>query len=369
MLRSQRSLPRRADARRLPLVVRRALSYNSTPAPPPPPVEPPQPHNASLPTYAPGSAQQGTTWWAADATGRSEARIGAAEMPRRAASSMAWAAHPSARTDLGNGLAYRFRPDVEGDSVDDESFPPVSPVSHCTTASEGSPRVESTHLHTEQLQAEHLHTEQLQTEHLQAERGSGGDSTFDQSVLVDIDSLCTEASSVLSSSRGMGVDANGEKIIRRGSVSSNMRGAGVAGDLRRGGKRLSRMRLGRMRIPTQIKRLWLEINELYGIVLTHGPHLLEEKIVTRASMTAGILGPWNSRRGKSATFRATVQVATVAEAIRKVDAIVLWQQRLIVAIRRDFLEQRKALQHADHVISEAYLKLLDEQQVQGTGRR
>lgn len=211
--------------------------------------------------------------------------------------------------------------------MEEEPFPPVSPMSQCTTTSDGSPP--------------------------RAKRGGGAraDSTFDQSVLVDLDSLCTEASSVLS--RSGGVDATA-KPIRRGSVGR------IGAELRRG-KTFARLGFGRMRTPALVKKLWGEVNELYGIVLTHGPHLVEEKIVTRGSMATGILGAWNSRKGRSGGLRTSFQVATVQEAIRKIDGVVMWQQRMIVTIRRDYLEQRKALRQADELISQAYIRSMDGQ--------
>lgn len=176
------------------------------------------------------------------------------------------------------------------------------------------------------------------------------------SILLDIDSLCTEASSMLSCSRGM----DGEKGRRRGSISSGLRHEMLGGmDESVLVKGLPKFGFGRMRAQSQMKKLWTEINELYSIVLTHGPHLVEEKIVARSSLETGLLGSWNAGKGQGLHLRMNFQTGVVTEAVRKADGIMKWQHRLVVAIRRDFYEQRKALNEADRVISEAYLTSLD----------
>lgn len=181
----------------------------------------------------------------------------------------------------------------------------------------------------------------------------------DASVILDIDSLCTEASSILSSSRGM----DGEKARRRGSLSAGLRQeallGGGGGDETVMGKGLTKFGFGRLRVQGQMKKLWGEINELYSIVLTHGPHLVEEEIVSEGSVESGLLGSWNAGKGQGMTLRVNFQNGVVTEAMRAADGVVNWQHRLVVAIRRDFYEQRKALSEADLVISQAYLSALD----------
>lgn len=320
-LRSQRSLPRRNEPRLIPFVVKRALSYNASPL--------------SAQSQSTGG---NTSWWANNESlvgrvpGRSEPRLNVnnandrsvkARAETQTSSSSRNAAQRSGKTSRRH--RYRTMEDTAGG---DDDLLPVSPVSHCTM-SDTSPSVETKRLL------------------------SGRGNSVDQSVLVDIDSLCTEASSVLSSSRGVG----GDKPARRGSVSSSIFHANNSSKRSIG---LSRFRFGRIRIPSQIKKMWLEINELYGVVLTHGPHLLEEKIVSQSSLESGILGPWSSpKKGRGgSSLRVSFQTNIVVEAIRKVDSIVLWQQRLIVAIRRDHNEQRQALRQSDCLISQAYLQSL-----------
>lgn len=248
-----------------------------------------------------------------------------------------------------------------------------------------------------------------------------GTSGSDQAVMLDVDSLCTEASSVLSSSRGIE-----ERPRRRGSLSSPGRrphhksnqykcqqygsgsaigslegwndancsngvassgGGGGSGDdgigaglgvgligggnssggsgLRRGGSGSGRgtngkgvggkLGFARLRVQGQMKKLWVEINEMYSVVLTHGPHLVEERIVPRSSVDVGLLGSWHTGKGQGASVRISFQSGIVGDAVRKLDGIVTWQHRLVVAIRKDYFEQRKALRHLDNLISKAYL--------------
>lgn len=165
---------------------------------------------------------------------------------------------------------------------------------------------------------------------------------------MDIDSLCTEASSVLSSSRG----TNQEMLEKRSSAS-------IFGGEHKRGLGFTKFGFHRVRLWSQIRKLWAEVNELYGIVLTHGPHLVEEKIVSPSSIEHGVLGTWISpRKGRTSGMKGRVHKTITAEAVRKVDDIVIWQQKLIVAIRRDGLEQKKMLRQADMTISEAYLNSL-----------
>eukprot|EP00177_Eucheuma_denticulatum_P004964 GFKZ01009026.1.p1 GENE.GFKZ01009026.1~~GFKZ01009026.1.p1 ORF type:complete len:585 (+),score=74.15 GFKZ01009026.1:55-1755(+) len=301
-LRSQRSLPRRSDGGLLPFVVKRALSYNA----------------AQVPGELSETASSDASWWndTSGKVGRSAPKLSLPDVQRAT-----WGER--SRKDVGNSAdtlsSHTFRP--EDEIADDELFPPVSPVSQCT-ASDGSPRTDS-----------------------KGYRGFRTDSAFDRSVLVDIDSLCTEASSVLSSHR------EDRKPSRKGSVPSGSFGLT---------RPLSKLRFGFLRGHANVKKMWGEINELYKVVLTHGPHLLEEKMVTRASIAQGILGPWTPPRiGKAASFRTGIQAAAVAEACRKIESVLIWQLRLVVAIRRDFLQQRKSLRQADAVISQEFIRTFD----------
>lgn len=307
VLHSQRSLPRRSDVRSIPSVVKRALSYNASPS------------RDSI------EEKHDASWWGQTSpdTGRSEPKLSLPEVSRGA-----WRFGETSLRDIGRvrdaGAVLSFGQEEE--IVDDESFPPVSPVSQCT-ASDGSPRTNS--------------------RGGKGSHGSRADSAFDRSVLVDIDSLCTEASSVLSLMRG-----GDSKPFRRGSVPP-------AAFVQAGP--LSKLRFGRFRGSGSVKKIWGEINELYGVILTHGPHLVEERIVTRASVAQGILGPWNGHKiGKTGNLRGGLQVAAAGEAARKVESVILWQQRLVVAIRRDFLEQRKTLRQADAVVSKEFVRSLEQ---------
>ncbi|CAN8068362.1 unnamed protein product [Agarophyton chilense] len=173
-------------------------------------------------------------------------------------------------------------------------------------------------------------------------------SQLEQSVLLDIDCLCTEASSVLSSSRSV----HQEAFEKRSSTS-------LFGNEGKRGMGLGKLGFHRVRIWSQIRKLWGDINDMYGVVITHGPHLVEEKIVSAASVDKGLLGEWiSARKGRTSGMKGRVHKTIVAEAVRKVDDVVAWQQKLIVAIRRDSTEQRKTLRQADMVISEAYLQSL-----------
>lgn len=177
-------------------------------------------------------------------------------------------------------------------------------------------------------------------------------SEIEKAVMMDIDSLCTEASSVLSSSRG--TNNAGELYEKRStsSLTSN-------GELKRS-KGLSVPGFHRVRTWSQIRKLWTEVNEQYIVVCTHAPHLVEEKIVSLESVEDGILGVWTSaRKGRNVSgIKGGLHVNLTEEAARKVDEIVNWQQKLIVAIRRDNLEQVKVLRHADETISQSYMETL-----------
>lgn len=253
------------------------------------------------------------------------------------------------------------RPEEEPDQgVEDDCLLPVSPVSY----SAGS--------------------DQATTECSAAAAAVAAAAVSRRAVLGDVESLCTEVSSVLSSSRGMedmtggsGFGSTG-RTRRRGSLSSGFRhdpnnssggyrhfgsssGGGVGRMIRNGGssgrgmRTVGRLGLGRLRVQAQAKRLWTDVNELYSVVLTHGPHLVEEKIVPRSSVDTGLLGSWHAGKGQGASLRLSFQAGIVTEAARKVESIVAWQHRLVVAIRRDLFEQRKALRHSDTIISDAYL--------------
>lgn len=307
VLRSQRSLPRRSDNRLIPSVVKRALSYNASQG------------RDSM------DEKHDASWWGHTPPdiGRSQPQLSLPETSRGA-----WRFGETSLRDMGRmrDAATRLSFGHEEEIADDESFPPVSPVSQCT-ASDGSPRTNS--------------------KGGRGSHGSRADSAFDRSVLVDIDSLCTEASSVLSLRKGVDI-----KPVRRGSVPPAL--FAQTGPL-------SRFRLGRLRGSGIVKKMWGEINELYGVILTHGPHLVEEKIVTRASLSQGILGPWSAHKGgKPGSLRGELQVAAAGEAARKVDSVILWQQRLVVAIRRDFLEHRKSLRQADAVVSQEFVRSLEQ---------
>lgn len=303
-LRPQRSLPRRSDSKLIPFVVKRALSYNASRA-------------EEKHTHPPSAGDIGS-WWGDSSLSnleRSEPKLNRAQ-----AKDHKWRVNEGSLRDVtgGHELGHIFS--LKEASIDDggeEDFPPVSPVSHYTT-SEESGRTSS------------------------RGRGSRADSAFDRNVLVDLDSLCTEASCVLSS----GKIIEDESPIRRGSVPT-------VGFSKSG---LGRMRFRRLRGSSNVKKLWMEVNELYGVILTHGPHLVEEKIVTRASVSQGILGAWCGKGGgKAGSFRQGLQAAAVGEAVRKIEAVVKWQQRLVIGIRRDFREQRRVLRHADWVISQEFV--------------
>lgn len=223
--------------------------------------------------------------------------------------------------------AARVNEDPE--SGEDDALP-VSPVSHSTVSDCHSSRQSS-----------------------RPGSGSSPGAASEQSVLLDIDSLCTEACSVLTSSRG-----EGGKVRRRGSLSS---GLWVNANDQPPVKHLGWLGFGRLRIHGQMKRLWAEINELYSIVVTHGPHLVEEKIVPRSSLETGLLGSWNAGKGQGSSLRISFQTGIVLEAMRKVESIVGWQRRLVVAIRRDLYEQRRSLRQLDRVISQAYLASLEDE--------
>lgn len=295
-LRSQRSLPRKSEPRLIPLVVKRALSYN-----------------ASNGSASQQPSDEEASWWGDT-------------VPTNVV--------PDSR------VSKRYsRVDSHDDSdVGEEEHFPGSPISASTSISSGSPPGSKQH--------GRLKAHEVDEDHI---------------VLVDVDSLCTEASSVLSSSRG--VDSS-HGTVRRESVTSMIYHGSSTDSMR--SKAFARLKLSKMRMPSQVKKLWVEINELYGMILTHGPHLVEEKIVPQASISSGILGQWNSRRGKSASVRTNVQISAVAEGARKLDCIVLWQQQLIVAIRKDLQEQRKVLLQADSVISDAYLRSLEAQDKDGS---
>lgn len=323
-LRSQRSLPRRAEGSLIPFVVKRALSYNATP------------ENIS-PDDVPGghATSNNTSWWneADQAPPRpgSEPRLNAANHRPTSPQAPNYESDFLPNSDMTRKLSPQrsaYPRDGRQDSHESDEAFGASPVSCCTNESEHSPKSKQMRLKPHA-------------------------SAMDQSVLLDIDSLCTEASSVLSSSRGM----DSEKPSRRGSISSSLF---TAMEPRKRSKGFGRLRLGRLRVPSQIKKLWIEVNDLYGIILTHGPHLVEEKIVSAASMETGILGTWNPlKKGRGFRHHVNFQTGNVVEAIRRADSIVAWQQRLIVAIRRDQNEQRKSLRHADNIISHAYLQSLD----------
>lgn len=177
-------------------------------------------------------------------------------------------------------------------------------------------------------------------------------SQVEQSILVDIDSLCTEACSMLSSTDGV----DGEKLRPRGR-SSALWGSNGGGEI--AVKPVGRLGFGRLRVHGQMKKLWAEINELYAIVVTHGPHLVAENIVPRLSVESGLLGSWNAGKGQGNDARVSFQTGVVMEAVRKVENVVAWQRRLVVAIRRDLYEQRKTLRQLDHVISQAYVSSME----------
>lgn len=356
----QRSPSRRADGGFIPMVVRRALSYNSSSSPS-------EHTRGTTSTSDPSEA----SWWGSEdqsfspvststtspvtvvkqeRIANSEPRLslhvfrarsfrrrgkrGVEPMPMNDRGEESKTSSGSLSRDSSLPLPFPFRRS-ELDSADGDSFP-VSPMSGSSVPSDHSPgRNES---------------KRLLDRVMEMSAGLG-----DQSVMHDIESLCTEASSVLSSSRGMDNNKNGN---RRGSISGHK--FHRSGELRKSGSQsgLSRLRFGRIRTPTQVKKMWAEINELYGIILIHAPHLLEERIVSRASKESGLLGPWNARKGHSSSIRSGFHNSVVIEATRKVDGIINWQRRLIVAIRRDYFEQQKILTQADNVISNEYLRHL-----------
>lgn len=223
----------------------------------------------------------------------------------------------------------RVNEDPEPESGEDDALP-VSPVSQSTGSDCHSSRQSS-----------------------RPGSGSSPGTTSEQSVLLDIDTLCTEACSVLTSSQH-----EVGKVRRRGSLSS---GHWVNGNNQPPVKHIGWLGFGRLRAHGQMKKLWTEINELYSIVVTHGPHLVEEKIVPRSSLETGLLGSWNAGKGQGSSLRVTFQTGVVVEAMRKVESIVGWQRRLVVAIRRDLCEQRRALRQLDRLISQAYLASLDDE--------
>lgn len=366
-LRSQRSLPRRIDSKLIPFVVKRALSYNSSPLgysdqanvgeqpiwwrsdSPATTITSRLPKVTSSPQVNSDASAFNTDGAVGD---RNDSRLGAMNSgiipfgpatPARSEDGSEQEQLLPAANELSGTIA-RLVESVgvhhgisrgtidDAESGDEDSFP-VSPVSYST----GSENL--------------LH----QNETVGGLRIGEG---IEVPITQDIDTLWTEASSVLSSSRG--TDAAGvDKALRRGSLTAGLMQQGSGSDSRNGSRRLHRLRFGRMRVHSQMKRLWGEVNELYGVVLTHGPHLVEENIVSRDSMETGLLGSWNVGKGLGNGVRASFQAGVVREAIRKVDGIVTWQHRLVVAIRRDFYEQRKSLRQLDHVIRQAYLASLE----------
>lgn len=331
-LRSQRSLTRRSEGKRIPHVVKRALSYSTPSTPPNGYVAPP--------------LEQGrdATWWrehaaALKASGRSEPRlnmwniqIGRTRSMRSHGGSIE--SSGSLRGSVDRGKERR----TDDYDYGEEDLYGGSPVSVAAGERAGSPTYSKYGM-------------RRSARATPKPRGS-----LEQSVLVDIDSLCTEASSVLSSSRGLDSDTS----MRRGSISSAV--LHISNTSKRG-RGFGRLRMGRLRTGGQVKKLWLEINEMYKIVLTHAPHLVEEKIVARATMDSGVLGAWNAKKSKMASVRISFQTSIVVEAVRKVNTILAWQRQLIVAIRRDLYEQRRALRNADVLISGEYLQALNAGQV------
>eukprot|EP00178_Gracilaria_changii_P021211 TRINITY_DN63131_c0_g1_i1.p1 TRINITY_DN63131_c0_g1~~TRINITY_DN63131_c0_g1_i1.p1 ORF type:complete len:655 (-),score=76.10 TRINITY_DN63131_c0_g1_i1:5324-7171(-) len=312
---TQRSLPQRgADNRRIPFVVKRALSYNASSV-----------QSMSAVTSEPTRVNRSNSVHERTVA-QSEPRLRLSETFKRNRKLSA-----STRSSGSFGGA-----DMQ--ALSEARVTSVRGADHEFTESNGlagspvSPHMRTFDSHgVEENGAQH-----------------GDDAQLEQSVLHDIDSLCTEASSVLSCSRSIN-----QEVIEKRSSSSLFGGEGrrVIG--------LNRLGFHRVRTWSQIRKLWGEINELYGVVITHGPHLLEEKIVSASSVEHGVLGEWISpRKGRTSGMKGTVHKTIVAEAVRKVDDVVAWQQRLIVAIRRDSLEQRKTLRQADMVISEAYLQSL-----------
>lgn len=311
---TQRSLPQRADSRHIPFVVKRALSYNASPT------------TLGHSTSTEPLWQNRSSSVHERTAGQSEPRLKIGDslkrirkMPGSSRSSGSFAA------DRESHRRQRILR-VGTDPDDSEHSLSGSPVSPNVRTRRPADRVSSSEKRSHQRR----------------------DSQLEQSVLMDIDSLCTEASSVLSSSRG----TNQELSEKRSSAS-------VFGGEHKRGLGLTKFGFHRVRLWSQIRKLWAEVNELYGIVLTHGPHLVEEKIVSPTSIEHGVLGTWISpRKGRASGMKGRVHRTITAEAVRKVDDIVIWQQKLIVAIRRDGLEQKKMLRQADMTISEAYLTSL-----------
>lgn len=174
----------------------------------------------------------------------------------------------------------------------------------------------------------------------------------EEDVLVDIDSLCTEACSILSTSHGQ----EGNRVKRRCSISSGLWGSSAYEELT--AKPAGWLGLGRFRAYGQIKKLWSEINDLFAIVVTHGPHLVEEKVIPASCLENSLLGPWNAGK-QGSSLRTHFQTGVAIDANRRVNCIVNWQRKLVVSIRRDLYEHRKTLRRLDGILSRAYIASLE----------